>query len=248
MPRSSSLRFTIFLLSLLLIVLLILILRSGRHTEQPAAPKGSHPVLSELTPKPQPKEITFGGCPPEGDGNDPALNLLKNRVDEGEYLPVPFDSIVNLSWPREIERRKRSLWSESSRRDVAQYEGIPVEVEGYLAGVKEEGPESPNCHEEGHDNHDFHVWLVKKPDDDRNTSIVVEMTPRVRAAHPEWSLGSLRGLVRRREHVRIAGWLMLDPEHPDQVGKTRGTIWEIHPVMRCETGGGGSWQPLRPPS
>jgi len=34
--------------------------------------------------------------------------------------------------------------------------------------------------------------------------------------------------------VRISGWLMLDPEHPDQLGKTRGTIWEIHPVMKLK--------------
>jgi hypothetical protein len=30
--------------------------------------------------------------------------------------------------------------------------------------------------------------------------------------------------------VRIRGWLMLDQEHPEQIGKTRGTLWEIHPI------------------
>jgi hypothetical protein len=34
---------------------------------------------------------------------------------------------------------------------------------------------------------------------------------------------------------------MLDPEHPDQVGKTRGTIWEIHPVMKIEVEQDGKW-------
>ena len=42
----------------------------------------------------------------------------------------------------------------------------------------------------------------------------------------------------------VSGWLMLDPEHPDQVGKTRGTIWEIHPVMRMEVEQQGRWVPL----
>jgi hypothetical protein len=36
----------------------------------------------------------------------------------------------------------------------------------------------------------------------------------------------------------------MDPEHPDQVGKTRGTIWEIHPIMQIETQGLGAWKPL----
>ena len=45
--------------------------------------------------------------------------------------------------------------------------------------------------------------------------------------------------------VRISGWTMLDPEHPDQVGKTRGTIWEIHPVMRLDVmQAGGGWRAL----
>jgi len=35
-------------------------------------------------------------------------------------------------------------------------------------------------------------------------------------------------VIREQQHVRVSGWLMLDPEHPDQVSKTRGTIWEIH--------------------
>jgi hypothetical protein len=37
---------------------------------------------------------------------------------------------------------------------------------------------------------------------------------------------------------------MMDPEHPDQIGKTRGTIWEIHPIMQIETRSGGTWKPL----
>jgi hypothetical protein len=38
--------------------------------------------------------------------------------------------------------------------------------------------------------------------------------------------------------------LMLDPEHPEQLGKTRGTLWEIHPVMRIEVRRGGRWGDL----
>jgi hypothetical protein len=38
---------------------------------------------------------------------------------------------------------------------------------------------------------------------------------------------------------------MLDPDHPEEVGKSRGTLWEIHPVMRIETAqADGSWREL----
>jgi hypothetical protein len=42
----------------------------------------------------------------------------------------------------------------------------------------------------------------------------------------------------------VSGWLMMDQEHPDQVGKTRGTLWEVHPVMRLEVERRGGWEPL----
>jgi hypothetical protein len=37
---------------------------------------------------------------------------------------------------------------------------------------------------------------------------------------------------------------MLDQEHPDQVGRTRGTLWEIHPIMKIEVNRNGGWTTL----
>jgi hypothetical protein len=91
---------------------------------------------------------------------------------------------------------------------------------------------------------DFHLWMVASPDDDRSTSMVVEVTPRIRANHLEWDIEAIRDLVRNKYRVRISGWLMLDPDHPDQVGKTRGTMWEIHPIMKIEVNRSGAWGEL----
>jgi hypothetical protein len=207
---------------------------------------GAPGSLPEMSAKPQPAEINFQGCPAEGDNPRQAdLNRLKNRVDEGEYVPVAFDSILNLSWPKSVERQaSRASWSASDLAAVEHYEGVPVAVEGYLAGARQEGPESPNCHGDDAQFRDFHIWLVKNASDDRSRSIVVEVTPRVRANHPNWRTDVLGQIVKRNQRVRVSGWLMLDPEHPDQVGKTRGTIWEIHPVMQVEVNQAGQWTPL----
>ena len=95
------------------------------------------------------------------------------------------------------------------------------------------------------DDFDFHTWLAAQPGDDRATrSVVIEFTPRVRAQHLTWTLEVLQGLARQKTRVRASGWTMLDPEHPDEVGKSRGTIWEIHPVMQVETQQGGNWKRL----
>jgi hypothetical protein len=207
---------------------------------------GAPGALPEMSVKPQPAEINFQGCPGEGDNPRQAdLNRLKNRVDEGEYVPVAFDSIANLPWPKAVERQPaHDRWSAADLGEVERYEGVPVSVEGYLAGAKQEGPESPNCHGDDAQFRDFHIWLVKDASDDRSRSIVVEVTPRVRANHPNWRTDLLGQLVKKDQRVRISGWLMLDPEHPDQVGKTRATIWEIHPVMQIEVNQGGQWTPL----
>jgi hypothetical protein len=233
------------------VVLRFISRRASTPTGPPAAARrgrvlpGVPGPLPEMSAKPQPAEINFQGCPGEGDNPRQAdLNRLKNRVDEGEYVPVAFDSIANLPWPKGVERQTRDKWSSSDESAVERYEGVPVAVEGYLASAKQEGPESPNCHGDDAQFRDFHIWLVKDASDDRSKSIVVEVTPRVRANHPNWRTDVLGQIVKKDQRVRVSGWLMLDPEHPDQVGKTRATIWEIHPIMQIEVNQNGQWTPL----
>src|SRR5438270_5721257 len=261
MNRNRVILFAAVVIICLFIVLCVVVLRFVGRRMTGGAPAPSGPpvagrpgrvlpgapgALPEMSAKPQPAEINFQGCPGEGDNPRQAeLNRLKNRVDEGEYVPVAFDSIVNLPWPRGVERQaSRDKWASADLSAVERYEGVPVSVEGYLAGARQEGPESPNCHGDDPQFRDFHIWLVKDASDDRSKSIVVEVTPRVRANHPNWRTDLLGQIVKKAERVRISGWLMLDPEHPDQVGKTRGTIWEIHPIMQIEVNQNGQWTPL----
>jgi len=200
--------------------------------------------LPSLSFKQTSKEITFNGCPPQGDGGDPELNNNKNRVDAGNFQAVAFDTIEKLPWPPETERKAHADWSQSAQNQIAQAEGLPVMVEGYLAEARQEGPESPNCHSST--DLDFHIWMIRSPGgaSARTEAVVVEATPRVRANHPGWTVSALNSIAKKGTRVRISGWLMLDPEHPDQVGQTRGTIWEIHPIIQIEVQQGSQWVTL----
>jgi hypothetical protein len=222
------------------VVYLFITWRLRANAPKPPEAAGAAVAL-EKAAKPQPVNAPFKGCPPEGDGGDPVLNRLKNRVDEASYIPVAFDTIVQLPWPEAIERRNRKNWAASDAAEVARFEGAPVAVEGFLVGSKQEGPESPNCHGADAEFRDFHIWVAKTAGEDRSHSIVVEVTPPLRDKHPNWRTDMLGQINRRDQRVRVSGWLMLDPEHPDQVGKTRGTIWEIHPVTKIEVLDGSSW-------
>lgn len=117
--------------------------------------------------KPVPQSSTFQGCPPQGDGGDPKLNMLKNRIDEGNYVPVTFDSILDLSWPKTTERRPMDSWSAEDAAAIAKYEGIPVRVEGFIWGARQSGTESTNGHATSAAMNDWHVWFTKTAGEDR---------------------------------------------------------------------------------
>lgn len=192
-------------------------------------------------PHPQPVDHDFQGCPPEGDGGDHTLNVLKNRVDDGDngnYYDVNENDILSLPIPEGVERVARDNWSSDDASQVAQYEGTPVRMVGWIYGDRHEGTESPNCHSTQY--RDFHVWVVPDSGDDRTQAVVAEVTPRVRDMRPGWTDSTLSSL--QGQQVRVSGWLLMDQEHPEQLGQTRGTLWEIHPIIHIEVNSGGGWQ------
>ncbi len=170
-------------------------------------------------------------CPGGGTGQDQEQNQRKNRTDVADaWRLTTCGAIIALPTPDALPKH-RSAWSDEQLAAVAQFEGLPLQVVGFLAGVQMEGPESCNCND-GADP-DYHLWLLDTPGNDRSHSVVVEATPRVRADH-RWDISRLCNLVQNGTQVRMSGWLMMDPEHHDQVGATRGTDWEIHPIMQIE--------------
>lgn len=94
-------------------------------------------------------------------------------------------------------------------------------TEGYILLLRHERPKSPNCHDATQ--RDYHVWLGTSPGTlaSRAHAMIVELAPRVVARHPRWGTEATI-LALAGAHVRISGWLMLDQEHPEQVGRTRG--------------------------
>jgi len=208
----------------------------------PPTPAGVAPPPSTETITGGMQEETYQGCPPEGDGGDTGLNLRKNRIDQAPDQPTPLQNLLSLTWPQGVEKARRGAWAPDNAATVAQNEGRAVTAEGYVLLVRHEGPESPNCHDA--QSRDYHTWLAASAGtlSDRSASMIVEFTPRVVARNGGWTDAALLRLTGHR--VRVSGWLMLDQEHPEQVGKTRGTLWEIHPVTGVQVDDNGTWQDL----
>jgi hypothetical protein len=224
--------------------------------EAAGGPPGQLPFVAN---KPKPHSSTYKGCDSRGDDRgDQDLNYLKNRIDEADvWMEVDFKAVLGQPYPLAVGKHHRADWEEENLVAVKRYEGLPVAIVCYFAWAKDEGPESCNCHTEEKAMYDIHTWLTKDPAQiegnrppDRSLAIVAEVTPRLKANHPAWSQAAFRKLARDRTQVRVSGWLLLDQEHPEQTKPastrpaTRGTLWEIHPIMEIEVWENGRWVPL----
>src|SRR5712692_146971 len=129
---------------------------------------------------------TFHGCPPQGNGGDTQLNLLKNREDTASWHSMSFSQLASLPYPKSALHKNMSSWSSSDAAQIAKYNGHPVAVTGYLAGVSPGHPEPANCNSKQYV--DYHLYLANSPTAKNGASIVTEATPRIRAKHPGWTL------------------------------------------------------------
>jgi hypothetical protein len=222
-------------------------------------PASAVPVVVD---KPTPHVVTFNGCGPQGDAangsGDPDLNFLKNRDDQADnWVKVDFDAVLNLPYPAAVGKHNRGTWTADDRAAVQQFEGLPIAVVGYFGWARDEKEESCNCHQHDKAMFDIHTWLLKEPAEidgsqapDRSRAVVAEVTPRLKPDHPRWTQDGIRRLARDGKQVRVSGWLLLDQEHPEQITgtasqePTRGTLWEIHPIVAIEVMQNGQWVPL----
>ena len=178
---------------------------------------------------------SFGSPPCAQNGNgkgDPDLDMRKNRDKPGgQATPVAIDQVVGLHvGPIDDEgTTHREEWSPDATKAALGYENSYVTIEGYMSQARDEGSESCNC--AGSIGVDTHTWITPQPHGNRGTtSMVAEISPRLKGAHPTWNQKGFSQIASNQTRVRITGWIMYDQEHVSEIGKSRGTVWEIHPV------------------
>ncbi len=145
----------------------------------------------------------------------------------------------------EMHDKPRAEWTQAARTEAAQWEQRGVTIEGYLLNFKQkqQAPESCNCYSKT--DRDIHLNLVADLGSgmSKAKSMVMEISPRV--TRTKWNLATLQQLANAGTRLRLSGWLMWDQEHVSSVGKTRGTVWEIHPIHEIEfRDAAGKWKSL----
>ncbi|HET6400875.1 MAG TPA: hypothetical protein VFH95_05685 [Candidatus Kapabacteria bacterium] len=221
-----------------LVVLVIALIAIIWYVNQP----NEIPQVRELGMVPE----TIGGVGVDGTGGDRELNREKNRFDAPKnFADLDAEAVLKIPDALLIEagRKKREYWSGDARDYDSREESQGVRLTGYLIAVRESGPESCNGYSDSL--RDFHIWIADNPNAWKADAVIAEMTPRWKSVHSEWQLHELERLAERHAKVRASGWLMWDEEHPDEVGKSRGTQWEVHPVTNFEVNSGGEWETLQ---
>jgi hypothetical protein len=187
----------------------------------------------------------LGGMSAEGVGGDPELNVQKNRVtapvriedvSPRDIVAIPDDLLLNAG------KRMRRKWDAATREYLAKSEARGMRVTGYIIAAKESGLES--CNGNIDSLRDYHIWIGDDAGASKGSSVVVEVTPRWKAVHPEWRLRFFSALARQHAKVRVTGWLMWDEEHASEVHHSRSTCWEVHPITMFEVWSGGGWRQL----
>jgi len=213
---------------------------SGTAPAAPTIPPPSSGVISGSWPKPDPLDVEFNGsegaCSGTGDGGDTATNARKNRTDPlPAFNDVPWSAIASLAYP--AAPPSRANWTTTQLATIKPFEGVAIRTTGFLThttSVENTGSgESTNCHFHADDDVDWHIYLQGSPGDTMDKAVIVETTPRIRKLH-QWDPTVLNKSVNTGNPIRVTGFLMLDPEHRNQVGKFRGTVWEIHPITNIE--------------
>jgi hypothetical protein len=114
------------------------------------------------------------------------------------------------------------------------------EVEGWVVNVRVGGVETVNCKATDPLYRDTHIEIADHMDAPETERVIVEVTPRWRAAMQaqgvDWSTPVLHALIGKR--VRFRAWQLFDEEHRGQARNTvptnasdwRATVWELHPV------------------
>ncbi|MEY2561158.1 MAG: hypothetical protein QOG51_1573 [Verrucomicrobiota bacterium] len=183
----------------------------------------------------------FHGCAPTGIGSDPYLNSLKNRDKPPATARLYTVTQVMAAAPKLPSAKvHREKWTAPQQDLAARWESQAVTVEGFLLHVVKEGKEACNCGSTQYVDH--HMWLAPTATASRARAMVVEISPRAWAKHPTWATNTpFNPLVKEKTKVRMTGWLTFDQEHNEQVGKTRGTLWEVHPVTQVQVLKAGKW-------
>jgi hypothetical protein len=189
-------------------------------------------------------------CPPDGKGGDPIANRLRNRVEvPAKYAELELPGFVKAFTPDLGAPQRREQFGAQLREYVDGHEQNGVTLSGYLVAARRASSEPANCNERARRN--IRLWIGEIPEAHRSLrkeaqadGVVAELTPNAQERHGTWRLATLAALAKQGAKVRVSGWPFYDAEHARELGKGRGSVWEIHPVTKIEIWKNGAWQEL----
>lgn len=192
-------------------------------------------------------------CPPQGNGGDTTLNRLKNRTElPGSFIHMKVAGFIASTPVVKDHFKRMDLFPKDERGKLDSVDRLSVTLEGYLVDAEQGESEPSNCHAKT--KRGIRFWIAPEQPPEGNPqaakallarSVVGAASPYWQGEHADtWQLDFIAPILKDRAKVRVSGWLLYNPEHPEQLGKTRGSLWEIHPMTKVEIWDGGGWREL----
>ena len=189
----------------------------------------------------------YHGCPMAGTAQG-APHKARNRDKNRYNAPTASDVDASITVAKIV-----APGDDHTRFQTTQ----AATLTGWVANVMPGGHnETCNCGNGNVKYRDTHIELAPSQlDSAKNRRIIVEVTPRLRAAllkqGVDWSTANLAAKL-MHQRVRITGWLFFDDDHADLSQNTaapqaqqadiwRATAWEIHPITNIEVWKGNKW-------
>jgi len=171
--------------------------------------------------------------------------MKKNRWTAPQtYSDMTIADIISL--PHDLltaaGAEDRDKWTPATASQSQMSEGKAVRITGYFVSARKEGPEACNGNDSNYN--DFHLWIADSAGKGKQESLIAEATPYWEEQYPKWLFSTFTTLSNQHVQVRISGWIMWDEDHLSDVGSSRASLWEIHPMTKFEYFSNGVWQTL----
>jgi hypothetical protein len=176
----------------------------------------------------------YKGCPSDGaqDETDRVAAQLRNRdlpAPRLSYTKYTIDDMNQLAPQDALDMgtRPRKEWTLEARHSILAEQRGGV-VQGYLVATEVAEPEPCNCNST--EERDIKIWLTSRSGEDKMLAMVSVLTPRLLARHPSWRrISEYTGQL-----LRVSGWIYWNGAEAKVLGNDRGSLWEIHPILKIE--------------
>ncbi|HXN06764.1 MAG TPA: hypothetical protein VN944_06850 [Nitrospiria bacterium] len=179
-------------------------------------------------------------CLPAETGGEESRVRPKTVPKKFEAMDV--NQFLQALTPNLKTSKYRKFFSPAQNEYLEKNENRAITLEGFLLDFSQEMEAEVPCKSPA--KKELRLWVGAGPVQAKSYAVLVELPIHSKDKQDRAKLGRLQVALKRNTKIKISGWVLYNPENPDQYGRIRGTLWEISPITRIEIWENGKWKEL----